>query len=165
MLACLLFNTILRYSFWYRWYVFYGRLGFNIFLLYILSFLCSLYIVRNDDNKDDQSIKVKSYNPWCDRPWVVHSKTGVRHLLHISRKTCMLHGMVVVTTFDRRLNTRFVLLLNWLSYATNQISNIQIASRNMCHDKPEWGRIRQASSGRFRPDFDSITWLVYMDPF
>ena len=33
--------------------MFYGRLGFNIFLLYVVSFLCSLYIVRNDDNKDD----------------------------------------------------------------------------------------------------------------
>ena len=46
--------------------MFYGRLRFNVFLLYMLSFffmfsLFYLYIVRNDDNKDDQSIlKIQS---------------------------------------------------------------------------------------------------------
>ena len=41
-------------------------------------------------------LEIKSVNPWCDRPRFFHFKMGLRHLLHISRKSHMLHGIISI---------------------------------------------------------------------
>ena len=53
-----LIYTILRCCVLCHWYMFYGRLRFNVFLLYMLSFYCSLYFTCTLSEmttiKDDQ---------------------------------------------------------------------------------------------------------------
>ena len=41
-------------------------------------------------------LEIKSVNPWCDRPRFFHFKRGLRHLLHISRKSRMQHGPISI---------------------------------------------------------------------
>ena len=54
------FNACLRCCIWCHYYMFYGRLRFTIFVIVYAEFfmftLFVLYFVRNDNNKDDQSI-------------------------------------------------------------------------------------------------------------
>ena len=54
--------------------------------------------------QDTRCLEVISVNPCCGRPVFFHFKIGVRHVLHINRKTHMLYGMIAITTFDVQLN-------------------------------------------------------------
>ena len=55
------YNTILRCCVLCHWYMFYGRLRFNVFLLYMLSFLCSLYFTCTLSEKTTIKMINQSY--------------------------------------------------------------------------------------------------------
>ena len=56
------------------------------------------------ETRGTRCLGVNSVNPWCDRPQVIHFEIWVRHLLHMSCKTRVLHGMITTTTLVVRLN-------------------------------------------------------------
>ena len=67
----------------------------------VSSFSERLVMPRLDQSQSKKArgtrwLEIKSVNPWCDRPRFFHLRIGLRHLLHISRKSHMLHGMISI---------------------------------------------------------------------
>ena len=111
-------------------------------------------------------LEIKSVNPWCDRPRFFHFRIGLRHLLRISRKSHMLHGMISIQVSHSIYDSIKVCLATknnfdmWLKKYLSFLQNV--TSSQMCHNVPEWRQIRLATLGWFWSDC-GIMWLVYMD--
>ena len=111
--------------------------------------------------------EIKSVNPWCDRPRFFHFIIGLRHLLHISRKSRMLHGMIPIwlphSIYDwiKALSgyQKTIVICDWIKYLSFLRNT---TSSQIYHNVPEWGRIRLATLGWFRSDRGTM-WLGYMD--
>ena len=101
---------------------------------------------------------IKSVHSWCDdRPWFFHIKIGVRHLLRVSRKTRMLHGIRIWSLLPYFICDDHIVCLV-TKIVSNAIElNIWLEKNpRRCHNVPEWSRL--ATPGWFRPELGAI-WL------
>ena len=110
---------------------------------------------RQKKTRGTRWLEIKSINQWCDRPRFFHFKIGLRHLLYISRKSRMLHGMIlfdyhILYTIEYKLCllTKTILTCDCIKYL---LFLLNTTSSQMCHGMPERGWIRLATM-----------WLVYM---
>ena len=108
-------------------------------------------------------LEIKSVNLWCDRPRFFHFRIGLRHLLHISRKSHMLHGMISIQVSHS--------IYDWIkALSCNEEQFWYVIEKNTCHFYKMLHPRRCAimglngagTLGWFWSDC-SIMWLVYMD--
>ena len=71
-------------------------------------------------------LEIESVNPWCDRPRFFHFKIGLRHLLHISRKSHMLHGIISIQLSHSIHDWIKALSCNWEQFS-------YVIEKNTCH--------------------------------